>query len=465
MTTPQFFDGAQEAVARGLLAESDIDAAVRRILRLKLQLGLFEDPRPPADPARRAEVIGSMQHAALNLEVARRSLVLLRNDGTLPLEGGLTAGTDGRATGTAAARTIAVIGPNADDPVAMLGDWAGNSGQINWMPDGHPRAMVQTVLDGVRAVAPEDWQVTFARGADIEVLVPDPAGSAWHDGAARAPVFSPAPVDEAMLAEAVASAQASDCAVVVVGDTIALTGETRSTATLELQGGQVALLDAVAATGTPMVVVLVHSKPAVLPASAMGASAIIEAFNPGMRGGQAIAELVLGLVEPTGRMPLSVPRHVGQQPVYYNQIRGQHGERYADLTQEPLFAFGEGLSYSTVTYADLVVAEPVVPADGLIRARVTLSNTGTRPALETVQAYISDLVTSATWAQMELKAWRQVQVPPGQEVHVEVEVPAGACSLVTADGRRVVEPGEFELLVGPSSRPADLLRATFRIEG
>jgi beta-glucosidase len=197
----------------------------------------------------------------------------------------------------------------------------------------------------------------------------------------------------------------------------------------------------------------------------MGAAAIIEAFNPGMRGGQAIAELVLGLVEPTGRMPLSVPRHVGQQPVYYNQIRGQHGERYADLTQEPLFAFGEGLSYSTVTYADLVVAEPVVPADGLIRARVTLSNTGTRPALETVQAYISDLVTSATWAQMELKAWRQVQVPPGQEVHVEVEVPAGACSLVTADGRRVVEPGEFELLVGPSSRPADLLRATFRIEG
>ena len=197
----------------------------------------------------------------------------------------------------------------------------------------------------------------------------------------------------------------------------------------------------------------------------MGAAALIEAFNPGMRGGQAIAELILGLIEPTGRMPLSVPRHVGQQPVYYNQIRGQHGERYADLTQEPLFVFGEGLSYSTVEYSDLTVAESVVPADGFVRAQVTLTNTGARPALETVQAYVSDLVTSVTWADKELKAWCQVQVPPGASLTVEIEVPAGSCTLVTADGRRVVEPGEFELLVGPSSRPADLLRTEFRIEG
>ena len=376
MTTPQFFDGAQDAVAQGLLAEAEIDEAVRRILRLKFELGLFEDPRPPADAAHRAEVIGTAEHAALNLEVARRSLVLLRNDGTLPLEGGLTSGADGRALGIGPTRRIAVIGPNADDPAAVLGDWAGNSGQINWMPDGHPREMVQTVLDGVRAVVPADWDVTYARGADIEVLVPDPAGEAWHDGAARAPIFSPAPIDGALLAAAVAAAEAADYAVVVVGDTIALTGETRSTATLELQGGQVALLDALSATSTPVIVVLLHSKPAALPASAMGAAALIEAFNPGMRGGQAIAELILGLIEPTGRMPLSVPRHVGQQPVYYNQIRGQHGERYADLTQEPLFVFGEGLSYSTVEYSDLAVADARVTADGFVRAQVTLTNVG-----------------------------------------------------------------------------------------
>ena len=465
MTTPEFFSGAQEAVADGRLTEAEIDAAVRRILRLKFELGLFENPRPPADPARRAEVIGTAEHAALNLEVARRSLVLLRNDGTLPLEGGMGAGPDGRAMVVGPARTIAVIGPNADDPAAVLGDWAGNSGQINWMPDGHPREMVQTVLDGFRAVAPQGWAVTYARGADIEVLVPDPAGESWHDGAARAPVFSPAPIDEALLAEAVSTAESADYVVAVVGDTIALTGETRSTATLELQGGQVALLDALAATGTPVIVVLVHSKPSVLPASAMAAAAIVEAFNPGMRGGQAIAELILGLIEPTGRLPLSVPRHVGQQPVYYNQIRGQHGDRYADLTQEPLFVFGEGLSYSTVEYSDLAVAESVVPVDGVVRSAVTLTNTGTRPALETVQAYVSDLVTSVTWADKELKAWRQVQVPPGESVRVGIEVPANTCTLVTADGRRVVEPGGFELQVGPSSRPADLLRAEFLIEG
>jgi beta-glucosidase len=465
MTTPEFFAGAQDAVAQGLLAEADIDAAVRRILRLKYELGLFEDPRPPADAARRAEVIGSATHAAVNLEVARRSLVLLRNDGTLPLEGGLAVGSQGRAQAVGPARTIAVIGPNADDPQAMLGDWAGDSGQINWMPDGHPREMVQTVLDGFRSMSPQGWGVTYARGADIQVLVPDPAGAAWHDGGPRAPVFSPAPVDAGLLAEAVAAAEAADWVVVVVGDTVALTGETRSTATLELQGGQVALLDALAATGTPTIVVLVHSKPAVLPPSALGTAAIIEAFNPGMCGGRAIAELVLGLIEPTGRMPLSVPRHVGQQPVYYNQIRGQHGERYADLTQEPLFVFGEGLSYSTVEYAGLTLGQSVVPSDGVIRAHVTLTNTGTRAALETVQAYVSDLVTSATWADKELKAWHQVWVAPGQVVGVELEVPAASCTMVTADGRRIVEPGEFELLVGPSSRAAQLLRAGFRIEG
>jgi beta-glucosidase len=307
--------------------------------------------------------------------------------------------------------------------------------------------------------------VTHARGADIQVLVPDPPGETWHDGGQRAPVFSPAPVDEAKRAEAVAAARAADYVVAVVGDTIALTGETRSTATLELQGGQIDLLDALAATGTPLIVVLVHTKPAVLPPSALGAGALIEAFSPGMRGGQAIAELVLGLVEPSGRLPLSIPRHVGQQPVYYNQIRGQHGERYADLTQEPQFAFGQGLSYSQARYSELVVAEPTVPTEGIVSARITVENVGSRPALETVQAYIRDLVTSVTWADKELKAWRQVTVAPGESATVTFEVPAADCTVVTADGRRVVEPGSFELLVGPSSRDRDLLVAPFEITG
>jgi beta-glucosidase len=212
-----------------------------------------------------------------------------------------------------------------------------------------------------------------------------------------------------------------------------------------------------------MIVVLLQSKPSTLPDSALHAAALIEAFNPGMRGGRAIAELLLGLTEPSGRLPVSFARHVGQQPVYYNQVRGQHGDRYADLTQDPLFAFGEGLSYTTLTYADLTVHADEVSADGTVHATVWLTNTGSRPALETVQAYVSDLTTSVTWAEQELKAFTQVEVPPGETLAVGISVPAGHCSLVTADNRRVVEPGEFLLRVGPSSRREHQLSAGFRI--
>ena len=461
MATPDFFEGAQEAVATGALDEESIDDAVRRILRLKFELGLFEDPRAP-DAARQAAVIGCAEHTALNLELARRSLVLLRNDGILPLEGGSGAGGGGLVTAQRP-RTVAVIGPNADDPQSMLGDWAGASGQVNWMPDGHPRETVTTVLDGFRTVVPAGWTVTHARGADIEMLVPDPEGAVYPDGQPRPPLFASAPVDSALIAEAVDLAQDADYVVAVVGDTVALTGETCSTATLELQGGQVALLDALVATGTPVVVVLVHGKPAVLPPSALAAAGLIEAFNPGMQGGRAVAELVLGLIEPSGRLPVSVPRHVGQQPIYYNQVRGQHGNRYADLTQDPLFAFGEGLSYSSVEYAHLAITDDHVSTDGMVRAEVTVSNTGARPVLETVQAYVRDVVTSVTWADKELKAWRQVNLAAGTSARVGLEIPAATCSLVDATGLRLVEPGQFELLVGPSSRDADLLAASFTL--
>ncbi|MCU0300120.1 MAG: fibronectin type III-like domain-contianing protein, partial [Candidatus Nanopelagicales bacterium] len=149
----------------------------------------------------------------------------------------------------------------------------------------------------------------------------------------------------------------------------------------------------------------------------------------------------------------------------YNQVRGQHGERYADLTQEPQFAFGEGLGYSTVEYTDLVLARTVVSRDEVVSAQVTLTNTGSRPTFETVQAYVSDLVTSVTWAVRELKAWQHVHVPAGERRTVTIEVPAAACTLVEAEGRRVVEPGAFELQVGRSSRGSDLLRAGFTIGG
>ena len=451
MTTPAFFNGAQEAVAQGLITEAHLDEAVSRILRLKFELGLFENPRLP-DQERQAAVIGSTEHADLNLEIARRSLVLLHNDGTLPL-----------AKPAGSPKRIAVIGPNADDQHAQLGDWAGASGQVNWMPDGHPREMTQTVLDGVRMVAPSDWTVTYSRGADIAVLSPDPEGDTFEDGQPRPPIAAPAPVDEAMIAAAVADANEADYIVAVVGDMIALIGEGKSTATLDLFGAQNALLDALAATGKPMIVVLISSKPQILPDSALNSAAIINACNPGMRGGLAIGELIFGEIEPSGRQPISFVRHIGQQPIFYNQIRGQHGHRYADLTQDPLFAFGEGLSYTTVDYRDLKIMNSSLGVNDVIHAQITLENTGTRPARETVQVYVSDLVTSVTWAEKELKTYKQVDVLPGETIVVDLELPVSECTLVNADAQRVVEVGEFDLLVGRSSRNRDLHASRFTV--
>ncbi|WP_413355235.1 glycoside hydrolase family 3 N-terminal domain-containing protein [Microbacterium sp. 1P06AB] len=444
MTTPGFFAGALEAFERGMLAEADVDQAVSRILSLKFRFGLFENPRLP-DRERIATVIAQGAHTDLNLEVARRSLVLLRNDGTLPL-----------ASDT---RRIAVVGPLADDAQTQLGDWAGSSGQVDWMPEGHPRAQITTVLDGLRELA--CGAVAYARGAEILRLTDDPAG-VFPDGQPRPPIVVPSEPDAAQIAEAVALAERSDVAIAVVGDRIELVGEGRSTATLELVGGQRALLDALAATGTPLVVVLMASKPLILPESVREAS-VIWVANPGMQGGRAIAELLLGEIEPAGRLPISFARHAGQQPTYYNQIRGQHGDRYADLTQEPAFAFGDGLSYTTVEYGDAEIMTPVVSVGDTIRARITLRNTGDRPAHEIVQVYVRDTVTSVSWADKELKTYRHVDVAAGASATVEIDLPASDCTIVDAGGRRIVEPGEFELLIGPSSRDEVLRAVSFEI--
>ncbi|WP_020098213.1 glycoside hydrolase family 3 N-terminal domain-containing protein [Microbacterium sp. 11MF] len=444
MTTPGFFAGALEAVERGMLAEADIDQAVSRILSLKFRFGLFENPRLP-DRERIATIIAQGAHADLNLEVARRSLVLLRNDGTLPL--------------ASTTRRIAVVGPLADDAQTQLGDWAGSSGQVDWMPDGHPRAQITTVLDGLRELS--GGTVEHARGAGILDLTDDPAG-VFPDGQPRPPIVAPQEPDAAEIAEAVALAERSDVVVAVVGDRIELVGEGRSTATLDLIGGQRALLDALAATGTPLVVVLMASKPLILPESVREAS-VVWVANPGMQGGRAIAELLLGEIEPAGRLPISFARHAGQQPTYYNQIRGQHGDRYADLTQQPAFAFGDGLSYTTVEYGDAEVLTPVVSAGETVRARVTLRNTGERPAHEIVQVYVRDTVTSVSWADKELKTYRHVDLAAGASATVEIDLPASDCTIVDAAGRRIVEPGEFELLIGPSSRDEVLRAVSFEI--
>ena len=471
MTTPQFYEGAIEAVRTGMLDEALIDEAVSRILALKFRLGLFEDPRLP-DAERIKAVIGSEEHQRLNLEVVRESVALLKNNGALPFE---PSAADGP-------KRIAVVGPLADDAQMQLGDWAGNSGQVDWMPDGHPREMIDTVLDGFKALVPEDWEVAYSRGANIVDLIPDPEGETFPDGQPRPKVGVSAAFDQALLDEAVENARRSDLIVAVVGDVIQMIGETCSTATLELLGGQNALIDALAAvareTGKPFVVVLMSSKPMVLPASvigtngvvvdmapAEGVSALLWAPSPGMKGGRAIAEIILGQTEPSGRLPITFPRHAGQLPVYYNQIRGQHGNRYADLTQDPAFAFGEGLSYTTFAYGEVVIdgADTPFATDGTVHASVTLANTGDRPGTEVVQAYVGDLVTSYSWTDRELKAFRRVELQPGESATVTFNIPVADCTIVDPDARRIVEPGEFELLIGHSSRREDLKRATFTV--
>lgn len=426
MTTPEFYEGAIEAVQTGRLAESEIDAPCARLLALKFRMGLFENPRRP-DLAKAAVEIGRADYRAANLDAARQSLVLLQNNGLLPLD-------------PAALKSIAVIGPNADDDLQQLGDWSLGAWQHPPEAGKHPREKTTTMLDGIRALAPDGLEVRYARGCSI---VDD---------------------DLSGIPAAVAAAEASDVILAVVGDHLKFIGETLSTATLELQGGQIALLDALAQTGKPMIVALINSKPLVLPPSAKNAAAIVELFNPGMEGGQALAEALFGLLNPSGKLTISIPVHVGQQPVFYSQVRGQHGTRYADLTQEPLFPFGHGLSYTAYTYANLRLDSATLSSGESVQVAVDVANVGQRAGVEIVQVYVSDVVTSATWVNKALQGFARVHLAPGEKKTVRVELPWQAFEIVNARGERVVEPGEFEILVGPSSRDRDLLRAKLVVE-
>ena len=470
MTTPGFYEGAIDAVNSGMLDESLIDDAVARLLTLKFQLGLFENPRLP-DRERISATIGTDAHMQANLELARESVVLLRNNGVLPLS----------ITDAEMPRRIAVVGPLADDAQNQLGDWAGNSGQVPWMPEGQPLEMVTTVLDGVRELAPEGCDVVVARGATVVELVPDPEGELFPAGQPRPDIAVAAPLDEALLDEAEVVARSADAVIAVVGDVVQLTGETCSTATLELLGGQNQLLERMVSvareTHKPLVVVLISSKPQVLPPCVIGTNGVIVdesateglgaflwAANPGMQGGRAIAEIIFGMTEPSGRLPITFPRHAGQLPVFYNEIRGQHGDRYADLTQDPAFAFGEGLSYTTFAYGEPRITNgSEFTAHDVVHVEIDLTNTGARAGTEIVQLYISDIVTSYTWADKELKDFRRVTLEPGETARVAFDLPVSACTIVNGDAERIVEPGEFKVLIGHSSRYSDLHTTIFNV--
>lgn len=403
----EFFDSVRSLVLQGQIAEARIDAAVRPILRAKFALGLFEDCRARSEQM--ASVVLCDAHRALALDASRKSIVLLANQGgLLPLGAG--------------ARRVLVTGPNADDQ-SLLGDWARTQ----------PAANVVSVLGGIRAAAPP--------GTTIE----------------HAPVGPIAHITDAQLSAAVAAAACADVVVAVVGENSLrdnperTSGENVDRASLELPGRQLELLAALAATGTPLVAVLINGAPIASEALVRHAGALLEAWEPGMYGGSAIGEVLFGAVNPSGKLPMTVPRSSGHLRAFYNQRPSTHHRgmlRFAST--EPLFRFGQGSSYTTFEYRALRAQERLRAGESL-NVEVTLANTGTRAGEEIVLLYLRDVYASVTRPVTELVAFRRVALEAGEEQTLELTIGAEAFSMLDRELKRVIEPGEFRVSVGPAA--------------
>ena len=438
------------AVEDGRVDEALVDLAVERVLRLKLRLGLFEQPYARPDAADAAGA-GAVREMELALEMAQRSMVLLENDGTLPLPADLPI--------------IAVIGPNADSARSLVGDY-GHIAHIETLLENRAREGVagaaaplglqladelatwSTVFDGIRARVSASTEVRYARGCGL------------LDG------------DDADIAAAVAAARGADVAILVLGERSGLTaqctcGETRDRLALGLPGRQADLFEAVAATGTPIVLLLISGRPLAIPREAAGAAAVLHAWVPGQAGPRAIAEVLFGDVSPGGKLPITVPRHVGQVPLYYGHKpsggRSQWHEEYVDGSHRPLWPFGHGLSYSRFELEDLHV-DARVPIDGELHVSVQVSNVGPREADEVVQLYLRDLHASVTRPVKELRGFARIGLEPGERRTVRFTLHAEQLAFTGVDGRLRVEPGRHRVMLGTSA--ADLpLSAEFELVG
>jgi beta-glucosidase len=435
-TTDCFGTPLREALERGLLAEGDVDVAVRRVLATKFSLGLFE--RPYVDVEAAAGAADTVQQRALAQVVAAKSLVLLKNEGVLPLAG--------------ASQTIAVIGPNAADLRNLLGDYshpahvellketAHSGGEVFSidLPDrldlGDTLPLAPTVLDALRARLGE--RVGFAAGCGV--------------------------VDHSRAGfdEAVALAGAADVAVLVLGDKAGLTdgctsGETRDRASLDLPGVQEELARAVIATGTPVVLVLVAGRPCGSAWLHEHCAAVLVAWLPGQAGADAIADALVGASSPGGKLPITFPRSAGQIPTYYgHKVSGGRSHwrgDYVDAPARPLYPFGHGLTYTTFALTDVRVDTPTVGWDESIVVRTQVRNTGERAADEVVQLYARDPVATVTRPVLELKGFVRLELAPGQSTTVTFQVPVGQLGFHDRSLTYVVEPGTFDFFVGTSS--------------
>ena len=441
-----------EAVRRGLISIETIDAIVRRIVTEKLRLGIFEKPYVEEG----AIDLQSPATVALAREVARQGIVVLKNDGVLPID-------------PARRQRIALIGPAADDPLAML---CGYSFPVHLILNdaGESASQVVTPRAALKRVCGTD-QVRFERGC--YVIESRKYGSPVFPGDVEksTSLDQPSPISDRtdLIPAAVSAAAAADLAVVCVGDLAGLfqtgtVGEGSDADSLDLPGVQQQMLEAVVATGTPVVVVLVSGRPYTLRGLEDRVAAFVMAFAGGQQGGPALVDVLTGATEPSGRLTVSAPRNVGAVPYFYNHkmksagtpIARHFGSRYP---------FGHGLSYTTFEFSDLAFDRPAVDVEtGEIVARFTVRNTGTRTGIAVPQVYVRDLLASVVRPVKELKAFCRVELAPGRATGVTVHLPSDLFCFTGLDGRRIVEPGGFELQVGASS--ADVrLRASFELTG
>jgi beta-glucosidase len=403
----QFFDNVVAQARDGRIPMSRIDDAVRKILFAKFQLGLFE--RRQVDTAQIPSVVLSPGHVEAALEAARKSLVLLTNEKkVLPLAG---------------VRSLLVTGPDADDQ-SLLGDWA------RTQPEGN----VTTILAGVRAVAPPEVKVEHVATGPIAAISDDQIKAAT-DAARR--------VDAVVLALGENSLR---------DNPVRTSGENVDRDSLEPPGRQLELMRALVATGKPIIVVLVNGAPIASAWMVEHAAALLEAWEPGMRGGTAIAEVLFGRYNPSGRLPMTVPRSTGHIRSFYNyRPSAYHRGKFRFAPSEPLFEFGHGLSYTTFAYGELRAKEQIAPGERL-EVELEVENTGERAGDEIVLLYLQDLYASVTRPVKELKGFQRVSLAPHEKRTVRFVLEPDAFSLLDRDLKRVIEPGEFRLSVGGKLR-------------
>ena len=406
MNSYQFYESAIAQAKSGKISMDYIDEAVRRILRVKFALGLFDENKKRLP----REVIGSSEHIEVNRQLTRESMVLLENNGVLPLK--------------QKPRRIAVIGPNADDIRAQYGDWTFFSHPNESPADCVSLSDYYTVLRGIQTVFP-DSEVVYAKGCDIMEYS-----------------------DDAMMEEAISIAKDADVVIAVLGDCLKQNGETKDRANLELSGRQNELVCRLKDTGKPIVTVLVNGKPLCIGEVVKCSDAVIEMFNGGDLGGLCAAELVAGKWNPSGKLPISFPRASAQIPCYYNTYPGWHGDKYMDVEQGNLYDFGYGLSFTSYEYSDVTLSSETAKAGDVLTVSVDVSNTGDMDGYETVQMYYNDRFSSVLTPEKQLCGFKKVFIKAGETVRVELTLAVNDLALIDPDEKTVLEPGIFDIMVG-----------------